>query len=171
MGLAKRITSAPRVAILGLAFSCAFLPTANADTDRRQDARGDAPAAIDISIVDYSHGQKRVEVSATIPDLGRRGSASLSISRFNVFEAGYVLQIRKRPGSTPRTRLYYFDHFALKPRECDNVSGKWGTGMITLRVARNCLEGHATNRLFVQFGVQREGSVDRAPAVRRLARG
>ena len=146
-------------------------PPARAETVHHRDARGDAPSAIDIRSVDYSHGLQRVRVKADIPDLGSSGSAALSISRFTVFEAGYVIQIKKRAGTSAKARLYYFDHFDLEPRRCSSVSGRWGARQIKLAVARRCLDSHARNRVFVQFGIQRGRTVDRAPAVRRLARG
>lgn len=164
--LAAVLSAALSLALVGLVPS-----SAHAETVRRQDANGDAPARIDIRSVKYSHGPRRVRVVASIPDLRANGTASLSISRFSIFEAGYVLQIRKRPGSPPRTRLRFLNHFDLEPRTCAGISGRWVDDRITLSVARTCLEGHATNRIFVQFGIQRGDAIDRAPAVRRLSRG
>jgi hypothetical protein len=158
--------------VLTLTLLCASLVSpAVAETVHRQDARDDASSAIDIRSVDYTHGPRRVRVVADIPDLGDRGTASLSISRFTIFEAGYVLQIKKRAGSRPRIQLFFFNHFDLEPRNCSQVSGRWGEDRIKLIVARKCLKGHVRNRLFVQFGIQRGQSVDRAPAVRRIQRG
>ncbi|UMG91331.1 hypothetical protein [Nocardioides sp. TF02-7] len=117
------------------------------------------------------HARTHVRVLADVPDLGRRGSAALSISRFSIFEAGHVLRIMKRPGQSPRVRLFYFNHFDLEPRRCRAVSGAWDEDQVRLRVARRCLGDDARERVFVQFGIQRGQSVDRAPAVRRLPRG
>lgn len=144
---------------------------ADAETKVRQDETGDAPAKIDVTRVRYSYGDDRVKAVARIPDLGRRGEAALSISRFEVFEAGYVVRIRKRLGKPARVSLLYFDHFDLHPRECDGLSGAWRDSSIRLSVATSCLRGHARPRIFTQFGIQRGDDVDRAPAVRRLARG
>jgi hypothetical protein len=159
------------VMMVGLMLVGGSLPAAQADTVRRQDATGDAPAVIDIRTADYTHSDRRVSVVAVIPDLGDRGRAALSITRFTIFEAGYVVRIKKRAGSPPRVRLLFFDHFGLEPRECAAVSGRWGEDRIRLSVARACLDGHARNRVFVQFGIVRGDDVDRARAVRRLERG
>ncbi|MGB0101049.1 MAG: hypothetical protein WBP61_12295 [Nocardioides sp.] len=143
---------------------------ASAETVRRDDARGDAPARIDVSRATYTHSQDRVRVVARIPELGRAGKASLSISKFEVFEAGYVVQIKKRAGEPPRTKLLYFNHFDLERRRCADVSGTWKRHRVSLSVARTCLTGHQRRQVFAQFGIQRGSRVDRAPAVKRLDR-
>lgn len=144
--------------------------SASAETVRRDDPVRDAPAHIDVTRAVYTHSQSRVRVVARIPELGRSGTAALSISRFDIFEAGYVLQIKKRVGERPRTRLYFFNHFDLVPRRCADVTGVWRTHQVRLSVARSCLSDHARERVFAQFGIQRGDQVDRAPAVRRLHR-
>ena len=144
---------------------------AQAETKVKQDREGDAPAAIDVTRARYSHGETHVRVTARISALGRVGEAALSISRFEIFEAGYVVRIIKHRGKPARVGLFYFDHFDLEKRACDDVSGTWGRTAIRLKVARECLVGHARPRVFAQFGIQRGQEVDRAPAVPRLARG
>ncbi|MBA2952774.1 hypothetical protein GON03_22375 [Nocardioides sp. MAH-18] len=156
------------------AVAAALVATAapsSADTVRRKDPLGDAPASIDIASATYTHADQHLRVVARIPDLGSRGTAALSLSKFGIFEAGYVVQIRKRPGQPPRTRLLFFDHFDLRPRACDDLTGTWRRQTVTLAVARSCLTGHAQRRMFAQFGIQRGVEVDRAPAVTRLRRG
>jgi len=143
---------------------------AAAETVGRDDRRHDAPARIDVTHATYTHSQNRVRVVARVPRLGRTGTAALSISRFEIFEAGYVVQIKKRAGEPPRARLFFFNHFDLEPRRCANVSGTWGDHKVTLSVARSCLTDHAGERVFAQFGIQDGDQVDRAPAVRRLDR-
>jgi hypothetical protein len=138
---------------------------------RRADPHGDAPQSIDIWNARYRHATHRVSVDVKIPDLGDRGRASLSISRFTIFEAGYVVIIRKSVGEPARVRLAYYNHFDLEPRRCAGVTGSWGSGHVELGVPRSCLEGHARKRVFVQFGIQRGPDIDRARPVRRLARG
>ena len=166
-----RRTTSTLVTVIAVLLGSLIAPPAGAATERRQDARNDAPDAIDISEATYTHGLRQVRVVATIPDLGRRGSAALSISRFTIFEAGYVVEIKKRRGHPARTELYFFNHFDLEPRRCSDAAGRWGADEIRLRVPRRCLDGHRREQLFVQFGIQRGQSVDRAPAVRRLQRG
>jgi hypothetical protein len=144
---------------------------AYSQTVHRQDAKDDAPATIDVRGVDYSHAKRRVRVEARIPDLGNRGSAALSISKFTIFEAGYVLEIVKRAGKQPKLKFGFFNHFEVEPRECSTMSGRWSGDTVFLSVARKCLVGHVRERLFVQFGIQRGQSVDLAPPVRRLRRG
>lgn len=144
------------------------LVPAHAQEVRRNDAHGDAPARIDVWSAKYTHSEARVAVVAKIAALGQAGEASLSISRFTVFEAGYVVLIRKRVGHKPRVRLAYFNHFDLEPRSCSQVNGRWANGRIRLSVARACLRGHAKRKVFVQFGIQRRSKIDRAPAVKRL---
>ena len=143
---------------------------AGAEQVRRVDPRGDAPAAIDIWSARYQHREHRVRVVANIPDLGQRGRASLSISRFTIFEAGYVAIIKKRAGKDPQVRLTFFNHFELQPRDCPGVSGSWTDDQVKLSVPRSCLEGHARQRVFVQFAILRGSDVDRARPVKRLAR-
>ncbi len=167
----RRMASALGMVIAVLLGSVIAAPAAIAETERRQDARNEAPSAIDISEVTYTHGLRQVRVVATIPDLGRRGSAALSISRFTIFEAGYVVEIKKRRGHPARTKLYYFNHFDLEPRRCSDVEGQWGADHVRLKVARHCLDGHRREQVFAQFGIQRGEAIDRAPAVRRLQRG
>ena len=136
----------------------------------RDDATGDAPAAIDIKQAQYSYGDGRVRVVSAVPDLGRYGRAELAISRFEVFEAGYVVRIVKKVGEAPTVRLLYYDHFSLKRRACEGVGGRWRDRSIALRVPVSCLRDHATPRIFVQLSTQRGDRIDRAPAVKRLAR-
>lgn len=144
---------------------------AHAQTVTRQDRQGDAPPRIDVTSATYTHAADRLRVVAEIPDLGRSGTAALSLSKFGVFEAGYVVEIKKRPGRTPRTALYYYNHFDLEPRACSSVTGVWGRERVILSVKRSCLRGHARARMFAQFGIQYGSHVDRAPAVRRLRHG
>lgn len=144
---------------------------AHAEPRVRSDRVADAPAAIDVTRVRYSHADHQVRVRARIPDLGAAGVATLAITRFEIFEAGYVVRMVKRLGKPARVRLLYFDHFDLSRRECDGVAGRWNDRSVRLAVPRSCLEGHAKRRVFVQFGIQRGRAVDRAPAVRRLPRG
>jgi len=148
----------------------AAVSPATAETVERDDRRGDAPAAIDVVQATYSHTHHRVRVVARVPDLGRSGSATLSISRFEIFEAGYVLRIRPRPGEPPRIRLLFFNHFDLEPRRCAGITGSWADGVIRMSVARTCLTGHATEQVFAEFDIRRGPETDRAPAVRRLRR-
>lgn len=163
--------SSRRALVAAGALSAALVPVAaHAEIAERPDARGDAPSFIDVHAVMYAHGSDRVSVAATIPSLGRRGSASLSISQFTTFEAGHVVTIRKSPGRPVTVRLAYFNHFDLEPRRCGGVKGSWRPAKVTLSVPRACLGEDATERVFVQFGIQHGNAIDRAPAVRRLQR-
>ena len=141
-----------------------------AETVVDKDSVDDAPAWIDITRARYTYNSDRAKVIARIPDLGRAGEAALSITRFEVFEAGYVVRIIKRRGERATVGLYFFDHFDLNKRKCDGVSGTWGDSYVRLSVPTDCLDGHAKRNVFAQFGIQRGQKVDRAPAVRRLAR-
>jgi hypothetical protein len=155
---------------VSLLLVAAVAAPASAEKIRRVDARGDAPQAIDIWSARYSHGVHRVSVVASLPDLGQRGRASLSISKFEIFEAGYVALIKKRPGAAPQVRLTFFNHFDLEPRECPGLTGSWASARVKLSVPRSCLDDHAQERVFAQFGIQRGSEIDRARAVRRLDR-
>ncbi|MFC7496772.1 MULTISPECIES: hypothetical protein [unclassified Nocardioides] len=143
---------------------------ASAETVVRDDPTGDAPERIDVTRARYTHTDDQIRVVARVPELGDAGTAALSISRFGIFEAGYVVQIRKRPDEQPRARLLFFNHFDFEPRRCADVSGTWGQRRVTLVVDRSCLTGHARRHVFAQFGIQHGQQVDRASAVRRLAR-
>jgi hypothetical protein len=164
----------PRVCVAAVVASIALTLGATpalADTKTRVDPVGDAPAGIDITLARYSYENGRVSVRARVPDLARRGRADLSISRFEIFDAGYVVRLVKRAGKPPRTRLYFFDHFDLHRRPCDDVRGWWRNGAVRLSVDADCLEDHARRRIFTQVGLIRRQDFDMAPAVRRLARG
>jgi hypothetical protein len=143
---------------------------AQAATVVKEDRANDAPARIDIRRVTYAYGDGQVKVRARIPQLGRAGKADLSITKFEIFEAGYVLRIAKWRGERARVRLYYFDHFSLNRRRCDGIAGQWNDANIRMTVPTECLTGHARRRIRVQFGIQHRQDIDRAPAVRRLAR-
>ncbi len=160
--------------VVGAALISLLLPLtgtpAHAATRVKQDRTGDAPARIDITRATYTYADGRVKVRARIPDLGRYGTAALSISRFEIFEAGYVVRIVKRVGQPARVALFYFDHFDLHRRDCDQVSGNWNDSSIRLAVSTSCLKRHARPRVFVQFGISRAGNSDFAPAVRSLPR-
>lgn len=145
-------------------------PPAYAETKVKPDPAGDAPSGIDITRARYTHGDGRVKVFARVPALRRSGEATLSISRFGIFEAGYVVMIKKKLGEPGEVALYYFDHFGLEKRDCDGVSGTWGETSIRMSVPRSCLEGHAPRRVFAQVGISLGEQVDLAPAARRLAR-
>ena len=157
------------ISLVVLLGSFAALP-AYAETKIKPDPAGDARASIDITRAKYTHADRHVKVLARIPALRRTGEAALSISRFEIFEAGYVVLLEKRPGQPAEVGLYYFNHVNLEPRECDDVSGRWGRSSIRLSVARRCLDGHATPRVFAQFGLSQGERVDFAPAAPRLAR-
>lgn len=158
------------VTVMVVAGACLAAPRAHAETKVKPDPSGDGPAAIDITRARYTHGDGRVKVFARVPALGRAGEATLSISRFEIFEAGYVVRLDKRPGEPAEVGLYYFNHFDLEKRDCDDVSGTWGETSIRLSVARSCLEGHAPRRVFAQVGIAKGEQVDFAPAATRLAR-
>lgn len=148
----------------------AVTPAATAETEVRKDRSGDAPAAIDIEEVDYVYGNGRVSVVASIPDLGRSGRADLTVTRFDTFEAGYVLRIVKRSGDPAKIRLYYFDHFDLDRRRCNDLGGKWRGGGLSIGVPVDCLSGHARRSIRTQVTSAKGREYDRAPAVARLAR-
>ena len=157
-------------AVAAAVLLAAVVSPATAETVERADRRGDAPAGIDVVHATYSHTRDRVRVVARVPDLGRSGSATLSISRFEIFEAGYVLRIRARPSEPTRTRLLFFNHFDLEPRRCAAVTGSWAHGVVRLSVARTCLVDHVAEQVFAQFHIRRGPDTDRAPPVRRLRR-
>lgn len=169
MKLARMIPAALGAALLtgGLAVP------AGAQTVVRPDPRGDAPDRIDVTRAAYAHGEHRVRVIARTPELGKAGTADLLISRFEIFEAGYVVRIRQRRDRPARLSLLHFDHFDLLPVACEGLSGAWGPRRIRLSVPRSCLTGHATNRvfaqLFVAFGSGEQ--FDEVRAVKRLRRG
>lgn len=162
---------APLVAA-GLLVGAVAAP-ASAQTVVRDDPRGDAPARIDVTKVRYAHLSDRVRVAARIPGLGRSGTADFLVSRFEIFEAGYVVRIRQPKVGPAKVSLLYFDHFDLKKRTCKGVSGSWGSGVVRLKVPRSCLKGHATKRVFAQFFIAFGAGgerFDEAPAVKRLRR-
>lgn len=161
-----RALLAPAVALL---LTAGTLSPAAAEVVRRTDAAGDAPAAIDVTRARYAH-DSHVRVKVAVPDLGRRGAASLAVSRFTVFEAGYVATISKPRGRPARLRLEFFDHFDLEPRSCPGLAGRWGRTRVTLAVPRSCLEGHRTPHVFAQVSLTRDDALDRVPPVRRLRR-
>jgi hypothetical protein len=145
--------------------------SAIAATTVKDDRTGDAPARIDATRARYTYGGGTVKVTARIPNLGNSGNAALSITRFDIFEAGYVVRIVKRQGQAPRVRLFYFNHFELEPRSCGDVNGQWNRQQsIRLAVSTACLDGHARRNIFVQFGIAKRRDVDRVPAVRNLRR-
>lgn len=146
---------------------------AAAETVVRRDATGDAPDRIDTTRAAYAHGQHRVRVIARVPELGRSGTADLLVSRFGIFEAGYVVRIRQRRDEPARLSLLHFDHFDLKRVECEGLSGAWGPRRVRLSVPRSCLVGHATNRVFTQFFIAFGSGeqFDEVRSVRRLRRG
>ncbi|WP_370614319.1 hypothetical protein [Mumia sp. Pv 4-285] len=146
---------------------------ASAEERSRTDRAGDAPARIDLTHVSYRHTEARVSARIRVPDLGRRGRASLAVSRFGIFEAGYVAVVRKKPGRPATTRLLFFDHFDTTPRQCDGLRGSWkrATGTVSISVPRACLDGHRTRKVYVAARTMRGSSFDDARPVRRLARG
>ncbi len=144
--------------------------TAHAESRSKGDPADDAPASIDLRRVAYGYTDGTVSVKARVPDLGKSGRADLSITRFMVFEAGYVLRIVKHRGSGPKVGLYYYDHFSLERRACTGLGGRWKKPVIALSVPTGCLRGHARRRIRVQLGAQRGSNIDRAPAIRHLER-
>lgn len=146
--------------------------SAAADTATRRDPRGDAPAGIDIVRSHYRHAVRSVSARVYLPALSDTGSVSLAISRFDVFEAGYVAVVRRRADGTVSRRLLYFDHFDYLPRRCD-VGGRWNrdTGVVTVKVPRRCLDDHRRPRLYLGARAYKRNRVDVAPPVLRLRRG
>lgn len=107
-----------------------------------------------------------------MPHLDGPARASLAISKFTIFEAGYVAIVRKTASGEVSKRLFYFNHFELVPRKC-KVSGSWNERASSVRIAvpRKCLKHHKKNRLYVAARTIRGKKFDDAPAVRRLERG
>lgn len=147
----------------------AGLTPAHAEVVHRIDRTGDAPARLDVASATYGHDRARVEVTAEIADLGDAGWASLSITRFVTFEAGYIVVLRKHAGEEPRVKLKYYNHFEVLPRRCPDVTGTWGDGEVALSVDRSCLRGHVRLNVFAQFAIGRGEEIDRAPPVKRLS--
>ena len=146
---------------------------ASAQTVTSNDPSGDAPARIDITKVRYTHESDRVRVAAKIPELGKSGTADFLVSRYEIFEAGYVVRIRQHKGQPAKVSLLYFDHFDLKKRACKGLSGSWGPQVVRLKVPRSCLKGHATKYVSTQFLISFGASgeqFDEAPMVKRLRR-
>lgn len=146
---------------------------ASAQTVTKDDPSGDAPARIDITKVRYTHESDRVRVSAKIPELGRSGTADFLVSRYEIFEAGYVVRIRQHQDQPAKVSLLYFDHFDLKKRTCKGISGSWGPQVVRLKVPRSCLKGHATKYVSTQFLISYGAGgerFDEAPMVKRLRR-
>lgn len=100
---------AAKVVVVTVSILSLFLvgSPARAETRTKADRTDDAPARIDITRARYSYGNDRVKVVARIPKLGRVGEASLSITRFEIFEAGYVVRIIKRAGKPAKVGLYF----------------------------------------------------------------
>lgn len=156
-----------------LAVVVTLLPaSASAETVVRLDARNDSPAGVDITRVRYAYSVERVAAKVRVPELAPTGRMGLSISRFEVFEAGYVAVVRRRADGTVSARLLYFDHFDTTPRRCD-VDGAWSraTGTIRVSVPVSCLDGHRTQRIYTAARTLRGNHADDAPVVRRLSRG
>ena len=150
----------------------ALLPaSASAETVVRRDARNDAPAGIDITRVAYAYSARRVAATVRVPELARTGRMGLSISRFEVFEAGYIAVVRRTSDGTVSARLLYYDHFDTTPRPCD-VEGSWSraAGAITVGVPVSCLRRHRTEQIYTSARTLRGERIDDAPAVRRLSR-
>lgn len=96
----------------------------------------------------------------------------LRTTKFDIFEAGYIAVLRKRPGGSLSKRLLYFDHFDTHPRRCD-VGGSWNAraGVVRVSVPCVCLDGHRRPRLYLEAITAIGQRSDSAPAVKRLARG
>lgn len=168
-----KLTRIVPTALAAAALTGALATPATAETVVRRDPRGDAPDRIDTTRAAYAHGEHRVRVVARVPKLGKAGTADLLVSRYEIFEAGYVVRIRERRDKPARLRLLHFDHFDLVPVACEGLSGSWGQRRVRLSVPRSCLTGHATNRVFTQlfiaFGSGEQ--FDEVRAVKRLRRG
>jgi len=150
--------------------ACSVAAPASAQTVTREDRVGDAPASIDITRVRYAHLSDRVRVAARIPQLGDAGTADFLISRFEIFEAGYVARIRKTKDREARVSLLYYNHFDLTKRTCKGLTGMWEADKIRLKVPRSCLKGHRTKYVSTQFVIARGEPFDEAPLVKRLRR-
>lgn len=148
-----------------------FPSSASAETAVKRDQRNDAPAGIDITRVAYAYSDQRVAATVRVPELGATGRMGLSISRFEVFEAGYIAVVRRTADGTVSARLLYFDHFDTTPRPCD-VDGTWSraAGVITVSVPVSCLRRHRTEQIYTSARTLRGERFDDAPAVPRLSR-
>ena len=164
-----------KVASVCVAAACtlALVPgSASAATALRSDRRGDAPKSIDITRTTYRHAPARVSVKIRARALDGPGRAELAISKFTIFEAGYVARVKKKANGRVSKRLFYFNHFRLVPRSC-KVSGVWNERRSTVRISvpRRCLKHHRKNRLYVAAMTVHGKKFDKARAVRRLKRG
>ena len=153
------------LAVLGLVSPFLLSAPAHAATKVKDDP-DDAPARIDITKVRYTYGDGTVRVSGTVPELGDFGRGYLTISRYEVFEAGYVLRIIKKAGEEPRVRLLYFDHFDLEPSACSRTAGSWGDQRIRMRVSTDCLDGHARPRTYLRLTTAKGEELDEGPVAR-----
>lgn len=101
--------------------------------------------------VQYRHAPRTVSARVRIPDLAQRGGVLLRTTRFDIFEAGYIAVLRKRPDGSLSKRLFYFDHFDVHPRRGD-VRGSWrtGAGVVRVSVPRSCLDHNRRPRLYLE---------------------
>ncbi len=158
-------------AVIGCVF--ALVPAiAHADSAVRNDPRGDAVAAIDITKVRYRHAPQAVSARVCTPDLSQRGRVLFRITSFDIFEAGYIAVLRKRPDGSLSKRLRYFDHFDTEPRRGDvEGSRRARAGVVRVAVPRDCLDGHRQPRLYLDAIAAIGNRYDRAPAATGLTRG
>jgi hypothetical protein len=151
---------------LGLVGPMLLAGPADGATKTRSDPEGDAPARVDVTEARYRYGDDRTAVVITVPELGDVGRVYLRISRYEIFEAGYVLRLRKKAGEEPRVRLLYYDHFDVEPRACAAKGGSWGDDTIRMRVSTDCLDGHARRRAFLDLSTALGEQFDEVAKVR-----
>lgn len=152
--------------VLGLMGPLFLAAPAEGASKTRSDPAEDAPARVDVTEARYSYGDNRTSVVITVPELGDAGRVYFRVSRYEIFEAGYVLRLRKQAGEEPRVRLLYYDHFDIKPRACSAKGGSWGDDTIRMRVSNDCLDGHARRRAFMDLSTATGEQFDEVAKVR-----
>lgn len=146
--------------------------TATAATTTRLDARGDAPALIDIVRVKYSNGSHRVFGRIQVDALRRQGRATLIVGPPTASDFAYNATVRVDQQGQLRKSFWLVSDGGSVRRSCD-FAARWYAGKDRIRIAvpQRCVKSLGGHKLYVGSKMQAASHVDFGPPVRHLARG
>lgn len=157
-------------ALLALLMLFTGSTTAEAATTTRTDPRGDAPAHIDMTRAVYRNGLHRVSTKIAIPDLQRRGSARLTISRYAT-DFAYSARVRIAEDGTLQKGFFADGNLGSQKRSC-GFTASWNAAenFVSISVPQVCVRGLGGGPAYL---VTRTGgaSGDGGPVVKRLRKG
>jgi len=123
----------------------AAMPPAGAEAGSKPYARGDAPAAIDITRLVVNNGERRFTMRVAVRDLGQRGSFNFHYwgGRRGTPPANSVLVVVRRVDGDTRARLLVCGREDCVRDACGSLRAEWHprTDLVEVSARQRCYPG------------------------------